>query len=165
MLSNEKESAVGTAPRQLSSNVVIKFQPTGNRNKKRMSGRGFFEHDVRNVKQKFAQTRIDNKARGISLNGRSNTTTMTTVFKSFVSEKVAKMQDLPNDQNGVVMNSKARRAAKYREMKLLKKIMLKKDNNFLVSPQASSCCCHCNCGSMNLTSHLAVTNGCGNVIR
>lgn len=140
-----------------SSGIVVKFQPN-TRNARRRENRDFFEHDTRSIKRKFQQRSRDSSSQ-------STTMTTTTVLKSFV-EKNGGRASMP------IMNSKARRAAKYREMRLLQKLMLSKENQLLngaggggvdgilseavptaptttvpTGPLPMSCCCHCTCSA------------------
>lgn len=133
----------------IASGVVVKFNQARRKLRgaqkefrgQRKMKRDFFEHDTRSFK---------------TLNGKW----ATKEGKTFdPSNGVLKQETSPKEPDkaiaGVAMNSKARRAAKYREMKLLQKIMLSKDMDFSLANlkplTGSSCCCHCTCKSQTVT--------------
>lgn len=139
----------------LASGVVVKFaakgrRPGGNRKETGVPGppgsvgpgtvkkmrREFFEHDTRKTKankMKWTGGAMEDKSMVVKGGGGG----------------------APGNSPPVVggekqMNSKARRAAKFREMKVLQRIMLSKEVNIAqllptLTPSVSSGCCHCKC--------------------
>lgn len=145
-----------TAP-VLASGVVVKFQAN---KQKRISGvragtgpgkklrRDFFEHDTRKTK--------GNK---MKWTGDLNSNVHVGLDKSLVVHQKGSgggtggASSPPVAQAGEKqMNSKARRAAKFREMKVLQRIMLSKEVNIaqllpnLTTPPRAGCC-HCKCST------------------
>lgn len=150
----------------LASGVVVKFQSKPRRSGERSAGpagpppvlqkmrRDFFEHDTRNLSRHLNVTKKPSKwAPKTDLNS-NQVVAQVTKQSPGNEEKCGETASSSQQQ----MNSKARRAAKFREMKVLQKIMLSKEVNFSLanlkpallatnSSTSSSCCCHCACNN------------------
>lgn len=154
---NEEVSCTG--PPALASGVVVKFPaptakwknaPRAVAGQKKMR-RGFFEHDNRNFK---ATKIINNENKRTDLFNCNNALVKAAV-PGVVGGGGFGNGSVGTGPNGelVKMNSKARRAAKFREMKFLQRIMLSKEMNFaqllpsLTPVSSGNGCCHCKCSN------------------
>lgn len=132
----------------LASNVVVKFQSKSRRGGAVFASgqkmrRDFFEHDTRRFKANAKLLKWPVK-------------TEVTADQSIIIgpdgtvPSVVGTSPPPPPPSVQQLNSKARRAAKFREMKVLQKMMLSKEMNFSLANLkpalvGSSCRCHCKC--------------------
>lgn len=154
----ENEAAavsVQKAPVSVASGVVVKFQSNNSRRSRHKRGatkkprREFFEHDTR----KGSALKMKWPGGG-------------TVAPALAADTGAAAIGIDAGAGGCneKMNSKARRAAKFREMKVLQRIMLSKEVNMAellpnwtpAAIAASSNCCHCNCAASVKTTENSV---------
>lgn len=130
----------------LASNVVVKFQ-----SKSRRGGavsatgqkmrRDFFEHDTRRFKA---------NAKLLKWPVKTEVTADQSIIGPDGTVPSVVGTSPPPPPSVQQLNSKARRAAKFREMKVLQKMMLSKEMNFSLANLkpalvGSSCRCHCKC--------------------
>lgn len=133
----------------VASGVVVRFKANSKNNLRGCARkrRDFFEHDTRKSKARRMKWSLGHgcgKGKGAEQNtcgGGGGVGGGDGISRNVVPEK---------------MNSKARRAAKFREMKFLQRIMLSKEVDFtqLLPTLATSpkiACCHCQCSSASAT--------------
>lgn len=139
----DEKTAAPVLKASLASGVVVKFQSNNSRRSRNKRGaikksrREFFEHDTR-------------KGNALKMKWPGNGTVAPVLAADTGTAAIGSGAGGCNEK----MNSKARRAAKFREMKVLQRIMLSKEVNMVqllpnLTPSAiaASNCCHCNCAS------------------
>lgn len=161
-------SSVALKPPALASGVIVKFQSQGKQiteGRNKIMRRDFYEHDNRKGKSPAG-----GKPKW-TLSGPVNTAKkdMETSAGSGGGGGGAACVSLVGAQKQPEkMNSKARRAAKFREMKVLQRIMLSKEVNIAqllpnLTPNSNSGCCHCKCSNQQQAGHCVPASS-GNVM-